>query len=392
MTRSPEEIRRRARAVLEAHWDPERGHSYPHTSRYPHQWLWDSCFTAICWAALGDGRAVGELESALSDQLPDGFVPHMRYAGPTIDRGPLRHVSSFTQPPVYAHAAASLVRHGLELAAGQVERIERALRFLWTRRRAADGLVFIVHPWESGADDSPRWDSWIAGDWRPLRWDRRRWTDLDLRLVEEARYNHHGAAVASTAFQVAPAAFNALAGHAAAELAGLGGDAGWKALAAELGTVVDARLWDDREGLWSDAPMVGGGASAAVPTLDGVLPALVTPDPAKAGRALDQLLDPSRFAAPYGLAYVARDHPKYQPDAYWRGTAWMQMNYLAVLAARRWDRRDVVDQVVEMSRRGVAAADFAEHWNPETGEGYGATPLTWSALVVALDESGPAAG
>jgi hypothetical protein len=378
--------------VLEAHWDPRRGYCYPNTADYPHQWLWDSCFTAICWAALGDGRSTSELETALSDQLPDGFVPHMRYAGPTINRGPLEQVSSFTQPPIHAHAAVYLTRHGMDLAPDLTGRIERALGFLWTRRRAEDGLIFIVHPWEAGADDSPRWDSWVAPDWRPLRWDRQRWTDHDLWLVEQARYNHHGAAVSSRAFQVAPAAFNALVGHAAYELAALGGDQGWKDRADQLSTVIDARLWDDDEGLWSDAPIVGGGASAAVPTLDGVLPALITPDPAKAKRALDQLLDPSRFLGPYGLAYVARDHPKYQSDAYWRGTAWMQMNYLAMLAARRWHRGDVVDQIIEMSQKAVVTAEFAEHWNPETGEGYGARPLTWSALVVALDEIDQGAG
>jgi hypothetical protein len=371
--------------VLEAHWDPGRGHCYPHGSRYPHQWLWDSCFTAICWAALGDGRAASELGTALSDQLPDGFVPHMRYAGPTIDRGPLRHVSSFTQPPVHAHAAAYLAAHGVELPPGLTGRIERALGFLWERRRERGGLVFIVHPWESGADDSPRWDSWLAADWAPLRWDRPRFTEFDLHLVGQARFDGHGAAVASAEFQVAPAAFNALAGHAAVELAALGGDRRWRDRAATLAAAMDARLWDDRQGLWSDAPLVGGGPSAAVPTLDGVLPALVTADPGRAARALDQLLDPARFAAPFGLAFVARDHPKYQPDAYWRGTAWMQMNYLAVLAARRWGRDDVVERVVEASRKAAVASGFAEHWNPETGQGHGAVPLTWSALVVALD-------
>jgi len=371
--------------VLEAHWDPARGHCYPHGTRYPHQWLWDSCFTAICWAALGDGRAARELGTALSDQLQDGFVPHMRYAGPTIDRGPLGHASSFTQPPVYAHAAARLAGHGVELPPDLLGRIDRALRFLWTRRRDRGGLVFIVHPWESGADDSPRWDSWLDADWTALRWDQPRFTAFDLHLVGQARFNRHGAAVASGGFQVAPAAFNALAGHAARELAALGGDPRWRGRADALAAAVDARLWDDDQGLWSDAPLVGGGASTAVPTLDGVLPALVTADAARAARALDQLLDQARFAAPFGLAYVARDHPKYQPDAYWRGTAWMQMNYLAVLAARRWGRDDVVSQVVAASRRAAVASGFAEHWNPETGQGHGAVPLTWSALVVAME-------
>jgi hypothetical protein len=105
-------LRRRAQEILDDHWDEERGYSYPHRGTYPHQWLWDSCFTAIVRAGLGDRRALSELRTALSGQLADGFVPHMRYAGPTIGRGPLTGVSSFTQPPVYAHAARVLDRRG----------------------------------------------------------------------------------------------------------------------------------------------------------------------------------------------------------------------------------------------------------------------------------------
>ena len=146
-------------------------------------------------------------------------------------------------------------------------------------------------------------------------------------------------------------------------LAALGGDQGWKDRADQLSTGIDARLWDDDEGLWSDAPIVGGGASAAVPTLDGVLPALVTPDPAKAKRALDQLLAPSRFLGPMVWPTSPGITPEYQSDAYWRGTAWMQMNYLAMLAARRWHRGDIVDQIVEMSQKAVVTAASS----PSTG-------------------------
>jgi glycogen debranching enzyme len=141
-------------------------------------------------------------------------------------------------------------------------------------------------------------------------------------------------------------------------------------------------LWDEEAGLWSDLPIVGGGPCAGIPTLDGVLGALVTRDAGRAARALDQLLDERRFAAPYGLAYVARTHPAYERDTYWRGTAWMQLNYLAALAARRWDRTDVVSAIAGMSKAAVEHSRFAEHWNPETGDGHGAIPLTWSALVV----------
>ena len=48
----PSAVARAALAVLDAHRRPG-GHTVPHAGVYPHQWLWDSCFHVICWAALG---------------------------------------------------------------------------------------------------------------------------------------------------------------------------------------------------------------------------------------------------------------------------------------------------------------------------------------------------
>ena len=378
-----------AERLLADHWDEARGHTYPNRKTYPHQWLWDSCFAAVAWDATGRAdRGLRELTNALAGQLRDGFVPHMRYAGPATGRGPRTDVSSFTQPPIFAHTARVLAEH-VEVPADVLTRVERGLAWLWEKRRTPDGLIVLVHPWESGADDSPRWDSWAAAflhasDWTRLRWRRWRWSALDRHLVEQAEFDETGVAVGSKSFVCAPAAFNALAAHAAAEYAALTGDTGWANRSAELASLIDRHMWNATTGLWSDVAVVGGGESVHVPTLDGVLGALVTTDAAKATRALDQLADVRRFAAPFGLNFVAREARSYHPDQYWRGSAWMQMNYLARLAALRWERDDLVNAIRAMSIRGALSGGFAEHWNPQTGRGRGAIPLTWSALVAAI--------
>ncbi|MGQ0844517.1 MAG: MGH1-like glycoside hydrolase domain-containing protein [Sporichthyaceae bacterium] len=381
-------VRAAAARLLEDHWDETRGHTYPNRRTYPHQWLWDSCFASIAWAVVGrPDRGLREVGLALSAQFADGFVPHMRYAKANLERGPRSDVSSFTQPPVYAHALRVLAEAGGECPPDLLDRVGRAVDWLWTRR-LHEGLVYVVHPWETGADDSPRWDSWVAefvgGGRVPLRWRRRLWSRHDRHLVTVAEYDGEGEARWSREFVCAPAAFNALSAHAAFEYAELSGDASWTERGRELAALVDSRMWSVDTGLWSDVPVVGGGSSASLPTLDGVLPALVTDDAEKANRALDQVLDPRRFAAPYGLAYVAQDSPAFDPDGYWRGTAWMQLNYLVRLTALRWGRVDVADAVRTASRAGAQQAKFAEHWNPRSGKGRGAIPLTWSALVAAM--------
>ncbi len=371
------EARTQAAKILEAAWDESRGYSYPNEHVYPHLWLWDSCFHAIAWATLDDERAVNELEAVFVAQLPSGFVPHMRYSATSEHRGPLDHVSGYTQPPVYGHALATIFRQRLPVPEALRAGVAAAYEYLWRERRTDAGLLEIVHPWEAGADDSPRWDAWIGS----TEWDRAQWTVFDLELVEETTFATTGEATGNARFEAVPAAFNAIAAHGMRELASTGGDPVWSERADELSAAIDEQLWDPTQRLWSDAAVVGPAASTAVPTLDGVLPALATNNPDLAAQALDQLEDDTRFAAPFGLAYVARDHASYRPDLYWRGAAWPQLNHLARVAAVRWGRMDLADEIASMTRRGAVLSGFAELWDPETGEARGVVPQTWAALA-----------
>jgi hypothetical protein len=360
--------------VLTGSWREADGFCPPNPAAYPHQWLWDSCFHAIAWAALDDARALRELESCLSGALASGFVPHMRYLGPSSGRGPLAGTSSFTQPPIYAHAARYLHDRGLHVDPAP---IEAGLHWLWDSRLTGDGLVFIVHPWESGSDDSPRWDSWVGLP----EYDHAAFSAWDRDLVAATDFDSFGAAVWSSAFVAAPAAFNAFVAHAAAETYLLTRDPLWERRSKELAAAIDEHLWDEASGLWVDRAIVGGGGSVSVPTLDGVLGALCTDDADKAQRALAHLSDPDMFGAPHGLAFVPPSHDSYDPDEYWRGSAWPQLSYMCGVAARRWGDEGLYRDIARKSVRAALESGFSEHWNPETGGGLGAVPQGWAALA-----------
>lgn len=380
----PEQLVAASRAVLEASWLATEGFCPPNTTVYPHQWLWDSCFHAIAWTALGDERGLVELAACFEAQLPNGFVPHIRYLSPNTDRGPNPNRSSYTQPPIFAHAAAVLARSGRVLPDRLLSEIEAALTWLWRSRLGDDGLLRIVHPWESGADDSPRWDSWIGEP----SYDRNRYRRHDVRLREATVFDADDVAVWSTAFVAAPAAFNAFAAHAAFEFAELSGDATWTSRGTTLAAAMDDTLWDEPSGLWADRAVVGGGPTVRIPTLDGVFGALVTSDEARATRALDQLIDPSRFGTAYGPAYLPSGEPGFDPDEYWRGAAWPQLSYMAFVAAGRWSRDDVAQRIASAGRAAAVRSGFAEFWNPLTGEGRGAIPQGWAALAAGYAAGG----
>ena len=319
-----------ATKVLEGNWSTELRCTLPHRMQYPHRWLWDSCFHVIVWASLGRPEARTELESVMASRLPTvigrGFLPHMVYGDPWrngdgIDRGPLQGMSSFTQPPIYAMALTSLLEGGTELAPWLVPAASEALEWLWTAR-SHDGLLTIVHPWESGADVSPRYDDWYG----PLQFDRL-FVHYD-RLVKTTRYDEAGVAVSNSSFGVAPSAFNGIAADAAGRLARLTGDRAWSTRTADLESAIDEQLWDESQQLWIDRSDVSGrrqqgrASSSAIPTLDGVLGALGTTSRERAERALSQCVGGGRFAAPFGPRYLPGDHPLYWPDVYWRGPTW----------------------------------------------------------------------
>jgi hypothetical protein len=372
-------VRSRAARVLDRAWNRSLGYCRPNRRSYPHLWLWDSCFHAIAWFALGDARGSRELEAVFVGQLPDGFLPHMRYGRRTYPRGPLKGVSSFSQPPVYARALKAGADAGFAPSDELLDCAQRALTALW-RDRLRDGLLVIVHPWEAGTDDSPRWDSWVGSS----AWNRRVWTAFDRALLKRTVFSPSGQAIDNPDFVVAPASFNAIAADAATTLGELIGDTDWVARGRALAATLDDAAWDGDQALWSDIAFTGGGASVRIPTMDAALPAMCTPDPAKAEAALRQLTDPSRFGAPYGPRFVAKSEPTYNPVQYWRGPAWPQLNYLAAYSARHCGQDPLAAEIGRLTKSACLRAGFAEYWNPETGRGLGARPQSWAAVAAAM--------
>ena len=235
----------------------------PNATTYPFQWLWDSCFHAIVWAHLGNPeRALAELAHVFRTQDGVGFVPHIDYeADPSMHEAfwGRSGSSSITQPPMYGHALAELHRLGVVVTDELVERAAAGLQFLLDQR-ARDphtGLITIVHPWESGSDNSPRWDHWSVANAGEL-FATAHWYDVKGDLMHTIERGPSGAPLANPAFGAAPVGFNALVAFNARELCELTGDASLMRQAVELETSVGAR-WDDDLTTWVD-----GGPAAAI--------------------------------------------------------------------------------------------------------------------------------
>jgi hypothetical protein len=380
------EMRDRAHRILEAHWRPA-GYCVPNGDIYPFQWLWDSCFHAIVWAHLGEGdQALAELTHVFRSQDPSGFVPHIDYeAEPDHHRDVWGRsgASAITQPPMYGHAVAELARLGLDVPDELIDKAGRGLHFLLHQRRrdSATGLVTVVHPWETGADNSPRWDDWCGDAFTVPAWHEAK--GALLRTIE---YGPTGAPLANPAFAVAPVNFNALVAFNASELASLNGDDELASEADELARSLAAR-WDPTLRTWVDAG-ARPARSGAVRTVDALLPWLVadTVDTGVADQVSGQLIDPSAFGGRFGPAGVHRDEPVFEPDTYWRGSAWPQLTYLFWVAARRHGYGTAASALAAGLTGGAWASGFAEHWHPDDARPLGASPQSWSTLAAVVTD------
>ncbi|WP_291308928.1 trehalase family glycosidase, partial [Devosia sp. 66-14] len=172
MTQQTEKIYEHALEVLKE--NDQGSYTIPTKGLYPFQWNWDSCLTALGQFHYDEARAWTEIETLFANQWPDGMVPHIvfhvysdgYFPGPNVwDTGRPTPTSGITQPPVAGFAIKRLYDRATDKAEAAkraralLPRIDAWHRWFYDMRDPGhEGLVAILHPWESGRDNSIDWD------------------------------------------------------------------------------------------------------------------------------------------------------------------------------------------------------------------------------------------
>jgi hypothetical protein len=420
-------LRRQAISTLLGNW---RGTStVPAASLYPHQWSWDSAFIAVGLAHVSPRRPWAELQSLFRAQWSDGRVPQIvfnrsvdenaYFPGPAFWRplppdGPPPDVSTtgLVQPPIHAFAALVVARHSARRdCRAAVRRLYPHLvayhDYLFRRRLVARGLVAIVHPWESGLDNSPAWDEPLAAvpadvtgiaelrrdvthgrnEQRPTHEDYARY------LYIAATYRDRGYrddVLVSLPFCVVDPLVNTLlvlSERALAALARLIGRPHEPHLerAAELEARLHDYLFDAELGCYAARDMRSG-RSTGRRTVAGLVPLLLPGLPDEHRHSLVRtLVGPSfRLGAADVMGVPSYDLTASDLDLrrYWRGPTWVNVNWLVWLGLRHIGERGLASRLADSVLRLVAGAGFRECFNPLTGEGLGAQDFSWSAALV----------
>lgn len=403
---------------------------------YPHQWSWDAAFISIGLAHVSIDRAVQEMRTLMRAQWKNGMVPHIVYnpdvsaeayfpdaarwdvaVSPDAPEGVA--TSGIAQPPVHAIAIAVICELAPAEQARQIAtEFYRPLlewhRYLMSARDPeVSGLVTIVHPWESGMDNSPRWDRAMARISVPVdelppfeRRDlahvddpRQRPTDDDYQrymwIVEVLKRGEYRVdeLYDDLPFRVKDVFFSAVlvsANEALMRLANLVDvdvedlpiieswiDRGRLGLAEqwdpELSLCCDLDLFDDspipEQTIATFAPLVAGQVTVTMRQ------ALIGLWQSEAFIGHPEL----RWALPPSTSPLS---PSFNANAYWRGPVWPVMNWMLW---RSWDRIGedaIASDLRQNALEQIASAGFTEYVHPLTGDALGSEDQSWTAAAV----------
>jgi len=417
MTLETEKIYDHALEVLK---ENDRGsYTVPTKGLYPFQWNWDSCLTALGQFHYDEARAWTEIETLFANQWADGMVPHIvfhvysdgYFPGPDVwdTKRPIA-TSGITQPPVAGFAIKRLYDRAADKAAAATRarallpRIDAWHRWFYEMRDpGGEGLVAILHPWESGRDNSIDWDEafervptdgvepYVRRDTQhadPAHRPTKEQYDRYLYLVQLFRslgWDNSKLHDASP-FKVVDPGFNAILIRSMNDLADLAEELGELEIArvnrerAAKGLAALDSLWSDNHGQYLCRDRITGELIESA-SIGGILPAFAAVPKARAqeiARTIERWSTQVKYIIPSHDPADAR----FEPKRYWRAPAWLVMNYMIQDGLRAVGEVAVADHIVKSSLELITRSGFAEYYDPTTGEPCGGGRFTWTAAMV----------
>lgn len=413
------------------------------------QWLWDSAAHAMCLAHTEPEVAKSEIRAMMANQNLDtaskdfGFIPHMNYFhgdGQKVPDWATRHFQAYldspegenvpataradflktywsspvhsdiTQPPILGMAALEVYE-----ATGDKEFLREVTPklaayhdYLHRRRGDENGLLTLIHSWESGWDNSQRWDEAYGIEPGPDGTVKREEID-DKKMRLFSRYKSLGWDLdkikESGDFSVKAVDFTALHAKNMQCLS---------VMFKEMGDDHNARKYADRAEQVSQAifeHMWDGEKYCDLVTRDGeeyhstvksaamFYPMMLAGEPHGKELVGNHLANPLEFNPEdgYSVPTTAMDDATLDKNQYWRGNIWMIVNFFTHCGVKQ----HLKEQPGDLLAQGMAGKvrnsgydcldreDFFEYFNPDQAQptGHGVPSFGWNGLVMFMDKT-----
>ncbi len=358
--------------------------------------------------------------------------------------------SGITQPPVAAIAVEYIHQKSHDRNASRtfLEEVYPKLlkyhEFLLTKRDPLnEGLAFLIHPWESGLDNSPRWQPAIdsikvdldklppyerldtrlvATEQRPKREDYERYIHL-IEVYKAYRYDQQ-ALFENCPFVVQDVLFNSILHRANEALL---------KIAKELNKPCDkieewtnrtkysfaSKLWNEELGRYLDYDLAEGRLLAeklkaikaphsdqlarrlqagipidqnTIATFIPLFAELATKEQAerlvKGHLRNTKEYWPAEGSPQIMVPTTSKDNKYWSPERYWRGPVWINTNWMVIQGLKRYGYHEEANRIkqdtLSLFRNPMPDGRpwwFWEYFNPLNGNVYGIDNFSWSAAL-----------
>ena len=393
------------------------GYTLPTNNKlYPAQWNWDSGFIALGYSYFNLKFALEEIKTLLRGQWKDGMIPHILFHDLNTNYYPNHsvwacgnkiHSSGITQPPVLA-IILKIILDKNKIKDKEISKIKNIIKkikkyhewFIKYRDPNNSGLVSILHPWESGYDNSPLWDEpmnkikveknlkYKRGDnkvvnpkYRPLDIDYDRYVTIKNHLRKN-KYNPKKLYNKSL-FNVVDVGFNSIFLKANKDLIKLLKKFNLKYR--DLQKYIShsekqiVKLYNKKKNNFINLDLKNK-KKITIPSITNYFILFADLKDKKTNNKIIKNLKKHNSKEKLVFSSVKPNHNTFEEKRYWRGPVWINCNWIIYQGLKNKDKnflKKVKKQTIDL----VKKKGFHEYYSCKTGEAFGANNFSWTASL-----------
>ena len=394
-----------------------RGYTLPTNNKlYPAQWNWDSGFIALGYSYFKLNFALSEINTLLDGQWRDGMVPHILFHNTKTNYYPNYtawncgnkiHSSGITQPPILATILKEILSKN-KINKTQLLNIKKIIKkikkfhewFIQFRDPKKTGLVSILHPWESGYDNSPLWDDpmnkvkieknikykradnkVVNPDFRPLDIDYDRYVTIKNNL-RKLKYNPKKV-YKSSLFNVVDVGFNSIFLKANKDLVELLDTFGLNKKKIDNYIKMTEKnflkLYDKKRKTFFSKD-IKNNKKIYIPSITNYFLLFADLNNDKINKRLIQNLKKHNLKEKYFFSSIKSNHKSFEEKRYWRGPVWINCNWFIYKGLKNKDRL-FSDKIKNKTIQILEKKGFFEYFSCKSGQPMGAKNFSWSAAL-----------
>ena len=413
-------IRERFQNAVEIITKNDRGgYTVPTSKLYPHQWNWDSAFTALGISTYNKTRAWQELILLIREQWENGMIPHIIFHknDPNYFPGPNHwqiksnaNTSCHSQPPVLASIIWDMVKNGNNYDLQKGQSLFNSLMsyhewFFSARDPNNEGFISIIHPWESGRDNCPDWDLGLDNVNVPdnfedyIRCDTshveisQRPTNKDYdKFMSIVQYGRNCNWDPKKMYDEGPflaidPGINFIFLKANKDLLSLAKLFNYKKTVNKIESWINKledgcqKFWNDKVKAFTAFDMRSNQFCDAITNASMLCLYAGTGSDKQKNYTIkhcERILN----NCVYGMPSVDPKHKKFESERYWRGPVWSIMNYMISYGLEHEGEYSLAKRIKDDTIKLIEVGGMHEYFNPHTGKGLGGHDFSWTAAIL----------